>query len=282
VIALDIVLPNTSGNYSSHRLIGAYAPWNPGDDDGTRPFWSDMANLCNTTNSSWTVAGDLNATVAPFERNGGGQEAQRQYLQFLEAANGHDLWSDNIERTRLHGWTCRSTRTGHSAEGNIIDRVVSSSRNLADSEIFVINSYDSWIPSTDHRGVMARINYNFHPTINKNTYDVSQDFVRKPSSKPRIKIPLKTEKEKYQIFQDSVDTMIEAKSINVRQITDDASFIQQYNDLTKIITLMAAKVFGNRKAFKPPKEVITNGTIQKVMCQITLLAPVHLSLQKMI
>jgi len=52
VIALDIVLPNTSGNYSSHRLIGAYAPWNPGDDDGTRPFWSDMTNLCNTTNSS--------------------------------------------------------------------------------------------------------------------------------------------------------------------------------------------------------------------------------------
>jgi len=155
VIALDIVLLNTSGNYSSHRLIGAYAPWNPGDDDGTWPFWSDMTNLCNTTNSSWTVAGDLNATVAPFERNGGGQEARRQYLQFLEGANGHDLWSDNIERTCLHDWTCRSTHTRHSAEGNIIDRVVSSSPNLADSEIFVINRYDSWIPSTDHRGVMA-------------------------------------------------------------------------------------------------------------------------------
>jgi len=62
--------------------------------------------------------------------------------------------------------------------------------------------------------------------------------------------------------------MIEAKSINIRQITDDASFIQQYNDLTEIITLIAAKVFGNRKAFKPPKEVIMNGTIQKVMCQM--------------
>jgi hypothetical protein len=269
VIALDVVLPNTGGNYSVHRMIGTYAPWDPGGDDGTRPFWSDMTNLCNATNSSWTVAGDLNTTVTPFERLTGGQEARRQYLEFLSIADGHDLWSDNEDRTRLHDWTCRSTHTGHSAEGNIIDRVASSSSNLADSEIFVIDRYDCWIPSTDHRGIMARINYIVQPIANSvNTYDVSQDFVRKQSSKPRIKIPLKTEKDKYCAFQESVDAMIKAKSLDTRQITDDVSFIQQYEDLTEIITSMAGKAFGTRKPFKPPKELITNGAIQKIMCQI--------------
>lgn len=227
-----------------------------------------MTELCNATNSSWTVAGDLNATVSICERQTGGQEARAQFQQFLENSNGHDLWSDNEDRTRRHDWTCRSTQAGHSSEGNIIDRVVSSSPNLMCSEIYVADKYDDWIPSTDHRGIIARINYDFHiPTANL-AYNSSQDFIRTPSSKPRIKIPTKKEKHKYETFQETVDIMIKDKLLNLRVITDDDSFIQQYTDLTNIINTAASNTFGHRKAFKPHKVTIMNGAIQVIVCQI--------------
>ncbi len=265
VIVMDVVLPNTNGNHSTHRLIGTYAPWNPGGDDRTRPFWSDMTELCLATNSSWTVAGDLNATVSTRERQTGGQEAQSQFLQFLENSREHDLWSDNEDRTRRHDWTCRSTS---SAEGNIIDRVVSSSSNLISSEIYVADRDGDWIPSTDHRGIVARINYAFQSPDANPAYNLSQDFRRQPSSKPRLKIPTKKEKEKYQTFQEMVDIKIKDKLLNLRSITDDDSFIQQYTDLTEIINTTASTTFGHRKAFQAPKIAIMNGAIQIIVCQI--------------
>ena len=63
VIALDLVLPTSDGRCIPHRLIGAYAPWNPGDEGVSRSFWADLADLCNLTPHAWSLAGDLNATT---------------------------------------------------------------------------------------------------------------------------------------------------------------------------------------------------------------------------
>lgn len=65
----------------------------------------------------------------------GGSDARDQYLKFLADTDGHDLWMDVEERSRINDWTCRSSRSA--AEGNIIDRVVTSRATRVDSEIAV-------------------------------------------------------------------------------------------------------------------------------------------------
>lgn len=223
-----------------------------------------MTSLCRSTTTSWSLAGDLNATIAPLERLSGGVEARRQYLQFLHLTNGHDLWSNNPDRTRVNDWTCRSSQAG---QGNIIDRVVTSTSTLTDAEISVTDRSSDWVPKTDHRGILARIMYSRPPMNGDQPQDDATDlnFQRRPSSSPRIKIPLKTEKDKYQIFRDAVDEKIEAKLLPKSEIVDHNMFIRQYRDLTSIITSTALNVFGRTKAFVKQKQEINNDKIKGII-----------------
>jgi hypothetical protein len=63
------MLPTSDGGCHLHRLIGAYAPWNPGDEGIGHSFWTDLTHLCNSSPIAWTLAGDLNATVSMLERH---------------------------------------------------------------------------------------------------------------------------------------------------------------------------------------------------------------------
>jgi len=49
VIALDLILPSSDGRCHMHRFIGAYAPWNPGDNGVSCSFWTDLTDLCRST-----------------------------------------------------------------------------------------------------------------------------------------------------------------------------------------------------------------------------------------
>jgi hypothetical protein len=268
VIAVDVILPTPNGRGIPHRIIGCYAPWNPGETDDNKDFWSDLANLCRSTATSWTLAGDLNATVAPFERHSGGTEARRQFLQFLQSSNSRDLWTDNPDRTRLTDWTCRSRQDGRPAEGNIIDRVVTSKSTFVDAEISVADKYSDWVPNTDHRGIIARVTHSIPETPQESLDSLTTNFTRKRSSPPRIKLPLKTEKHKYETFRENVDRLIEAKSIDNFVITDDASFLEQYKNLTEIITSTASNVFGHTKPYVETKPNITNAKIKIIVASI--------------
>jgi hypothetical protein len=73
-VAVDIVLGTTAGTGFIHRIIGMYVLWNPGVDDGD--FWVQIAKLCQNSQHSWTLAGDLNATISTIERPSGGSDAQ--------------------------------------------------------------------------------------------------------------------------------------------------------------------------------------------------------------
>jgi hypothetical protein len=55
----------TSGRGFTHRIIGAYAPWNPGVNDGD--FWVQVAKVFQGSQHSWTLASDLNATISSVE-----------------------------------------------------------------------------------------------------------------------------------------------------------------------------------------------------------------------
>jgi hypothetical protein len=195
-------------------------------------------------------------------------EARRQFLQFLQLSGGRDLWTDNPDRTRLTDWTCRTKQDGHPTEGNIIDRIVTSRHTFVDAEISVADKYSDWVPNTDHRGITARITHSIIETPHGNPDSLVANFTRKPSSSPRVKLPLKTEKHKYDTFRETVDNLIEAESIDKVEIIDDASFNLQYKNLTQIITLTASNVFGQAKPYTQHKLAISNAKIRCIVATI--------------
>lgn len=68
VVAIVIVLSTLNGGCEGHRIIGAYAPWNPGGVGDVRYFWNDIAQLCLSSPTLWTMAGDFNATISSLEK----------------------------------------------------------------------------------------------------------------------------------------------------------------------------------------------------------------------
>ncbi|KAJ7176388.1 hypothetical protein C8R43DRAFT_1057609 [Mycena crocata] len=128
VVAIDVVLQTNNGEDFLHRIFGVYAPWDPGVQN-TANFWPELGNLVLATKTSWTLGGDLNATVWAAERASGGVEARAQYLAFLARVDGHDIWSNHPERNRNYDWTSRANQDSNS--GNIIDRIVASRRCYA-------------------------------------------------------------------------------------------------------------------------------------------------------
>ena len=224
VVALDIVLPTPDDRCFKHCFFGAYTPWNLGSVGDVSLFWWDMTSLCQSTTSLWTMAGDFNATVASFECLSSGADARDQYLHFLIEMDGHDLWSDVEEHSCLNDWTCRSSQSA--AEGNIIDHVVTSKASRIDSEISVADRYSDWIPFTDHRAVIAQVVHAMPGPTQSGRRTLTDLSVGRAANSPRIKIPLKTDKHKYQVFWDQVDGKIKAKCIHERSVIDDDSFVQ--------------------------------------------------------
>ena len=76
LIAVDIVIPMDTGTGFLHRIIAAYAPWDVADTSETAAFWTETAKLCAGLPNSWTLLGDLNATVTQAEQKSGGSDAR--------------------------------------------------------------------------------------------------------------------------------------------------------------------------------------------------------------
>ncbi|KAJ7761480.1 hypothetical protein B0H14DRAFT_3510966 [Mycena olivaceomarginata] len=137
VVAVDIILQANDSSSFTYRVIGAYAPWDPGTP-ATRDFWPELTKLCQSTSTSWTLGGDLNATVSSSERSSGGIEARTQYLKFLDS----------------HDWTSRAGPDAPTR--NIIDRIVSSK---------ILSHKPTTAPSPP---TLSQSTFpTFHPSINK-------------------------------------------------------------------------------------------------------------------
>jgi hypothetical protein len=161
-------------------------------DDGD--FWTQIGMVCQSSKHSWTLAGDLNATISSVERPSGGNDVRRHYIRFLNKTNGFDLWETQPDHIRERDWTCRacSATTG----GNIIDRVVASHAGFSEAEIHTV--VKDFIPGTDHRAVVALINV--EPP--RGMADQRLVFMTHEATrlKPRIRYPTKTEKHKFENF----------------------------------------------------------------------------------
>ena len=196
VIAVDFVIGTSHGRGFVHRFIGAYAPWNPGGANSE--FWNQVTDICRKSQHSWTLAGDVNATVSNLKRASGGQDAKRHYLQFLQLSSAQDLWMLHPERSRDRDWTCRSR--GSSNGGNIIDRVATSIAGFHDAEIHVADRSTDYVPMTDHRGIVAYIQVEPPDGLRPSQVRFTHHDLSQHLGKPRLQYPSFSGKSKYDDF----------------------------------------------------------------------------------
>jgi hypothetical protein len=157
VVALDLVIGTNAGKGFVHRFVGVYAPWNPGSDTSDTSFWCEVTKICNQAAFSWSIAGDLNATISTTERASGGNDARRHFLNFLKRTKVVDLWASlKPDRSRANDWTCKA-HSNRTSLGNIIDRVVVSANCVVDADIAVADKSYDFIQMTDHRAVLATL-----------------------------------------------------------------------------------------------------------------------------
>jgi hypothetical protein len=258
VVAIDVVLSTTSGKGFVHRIIGAYALWNPGGDEGE--FWKQVAMICQSSQHSWSLAGDLNATISAVERPSGGADWRRQYARFLLEANGFDMWETKPDCTRERDWTCRAH--GATTGGNIIDRVVMSCVGSSDGEIHVAEK--DFIPGTDHRAVISFLNV--EPPLHLNAQHLVFTTREANHLKPRIKYPTKAEKHKFEDFHIAVDKMANELRLAESPVVDSQSFIDRYEALTTIFDKCVGETFGHIKPYRGnTNRPVTSTSIQRIL-----------------
>ncbi len=120
----------------------------------------------------------------------------------------------------------------------------------------------------DHRAVFGHITHITPIISQENNLNIAEYFIRQLSNKLCIKLPLKTEKDKYQTFADTVDNAIQAKQLDKVIVNDDETFLKLYLGLSTIITTTAMKVFDKSKSYTKHKEIITNPVIQSIVSNI--------------
>ncbi|KAJ7327650.1 hypothetical protein DFH08DRAFT_968057 [Mycena albidolilacea] len=218
VVTVDIVLQANNSSSFTHRVIGAYAPWDP-STPAMRDFWPELTKLCQSTPTSWTLGGNLNATVSSSERSSGGTEARAQYLKFLDFIDGQDLWYNNPERSLHHDWTSRASPD--TTTGNIIDQIVSSKRSYVHGEICVADRSQDFVPYTNHRAVTASIVYTNPSGTGRSTFP----SFRPTLTKPRIKFPTGAEKYRHNVFHSLMDDQLDSAALHHAEVVDDESFL---------------------------------------------------------
>ncbi|KAJ3849994.1 hypothetical protein EV368DRAFT_66968 [Lentinula lateritia] len=68
VVAVDIAVQTSNGQAFIYRIFGVYAPWDSGNIK-TQQFWPKLTQIIRQTQTSWSLAGDTNATVNTEERS---------------------------------------------------------------------------------------------------------------------------------------------------------------------------------------------------------------------
>jgi len=269
VVAVDLVLGTNKGKGFLHRFIGTYAPWNPGADDGRVNFWTEVTKICNDSAFSWSLAGDLNATVSNTERMSGGLDARQQFLRFLHATNGHDLWSSKPERSRLHDWTCKS-HNNQGSSGNIIDRVVVSRVGFIETDISVADKHYDFVQMTDHRAVIATLLPSSPNASHEEAVDIPIDL-SETLHQPRVRYPPKKDKAKFEDYRKEVDKQVKELNLHEDTLTGEESFMRRYDALTRIIVGAAKQIFGVSRRPEAQTLKVTSPQIRRLETRLKLM-----------
>ncbi|KAF5370395.1 hypothetical protein D9758_006983 [Tetrapyrgos nigripes] len=254
VSAADLHIPDSNGTTIRHRVIGIYAPWDPGVD-ALRDFWSSLTELCNNSPAqSWSIYDDFNATLATCEHSSSQPhlpDARQAYSQFLLSTAGQDLWSDIPDRTVQTHYTYKGAR-GMS----IIDRVAVSSSAIVDAKLQVLHNF---FGSTDHCALLCNVFLRGSATLTSEY----TDSVRLPA---RYRVPRRDQRFRFRIFTDNVSRAVSASPSLSRPITTDDDFEKIYSKFGRILHSSAAIAFEKPSQFfsSPSSKSISSPTIRSI------------------
>lgn len=270
-VALDLTIPTDHNRGFRHRLIGVYAPWNPGGNlESENLFWPEVTGLCNTASYSWSIHGDFNATLLTTESTSTSLDisiSRIVYSNFLQSTNGVDLWKTQpgCDVTRQYTHRTRQSSTTQGPTYSIIDRsAVSRIGTLAGS----ISILTDFIPSTDHRPIDTRITL-LSPVSVPGHPDIPQE-VPPSTYSPRFKHPFRSENYRLGLFSSKVDDLLSAlpASAVTASISSDTDFQTQYDAFTQVL-LTAARAFFNLPSPHPQVfHKIVNPTITLIVREL--------------
>ncbi|GBE78620.1 hypothetical protein SCP_0115090 [Sparassis crispa] len=263
-VALDIVIPTTSGHGFTHRLIAIYAPWDPGGSETDNAFWSRIADLCSTAPFSWTVVGDCNATLTLSESSSANlriSAASSQYRTFLNTSHGVDLWSqrDDADASSMY--------TFHSNNGlSIIDRVAHSSVGILTG---LVQTSNVFVPATDHRPITASLALSPPPRFGPTSSTKIPSLLPYTEFPARFLYPKRSEKHRFDTFAETVDRLVRECDLHNIPITDESSFQLRYQSFTEILHSAAQCAFDvpHRHSSGDARRV-SNPDIRQVMLEL--------------
>ncbi|KAK0497442.1 hypothetical protein EDD18DRAFT_1352291 [Armillaria luteobubalina] len=195
VVGIDIVFPTTSGSGYRHRLIGVYAPYDPGiDTQVLANFWDAIQLLCSTN-------GFNNAWVA--------------YQTFVLDTHVVDVWVHQGDNDVTLNCTYSSY---NGSTRSIIDRCAHSQLGVLSSTINVPNTF---IPGTDHHLITLTLHCIPPPALSGTAALLEPESSPPCIYQPRFLFPKRQEANRFQTFADRVDGLISDANLVLTDLTND-------------------------------------------------------------
>jgi hypothetical protein len=271
VVALDLTIPTDLKRGFRHRLVGIYAPWNPGGTaEDENVFWPEVAHLCNSSSFSWSIHGDFNATLLATESTSAALDispSRLAYSHFLASSDGIDLWQTQPDNDVTSQYTYCTRRTSATLDHtySIIDRSAVSRAGILAGSISVLAHF---VPSTDHRPIISHVTL-LSPASVPGHPDIPQE-VPPSAYSPRFRHPFRSETFRFTLFSSKVDDLLSAhpSSANPTPISSDNEFQLQYDNFTQVLLTAAKATFNLPTPHPQVYRKIINPTISLILCEL--------------
>ncbi|KAG1777106.1 hypothetical protein EV702DRAFT_1197424 [Suillus placidus] len=259
VVIVDLIIPSLSGRGFPHRILGVYAPWDPGVDVSIiQQFWFQVSQLCLAATHSWSLYGDCNATTSDCEVTtlSANHATNRQCFQnFLYNARGIDLWSDHADRRASDLFTCHGASAGRS----IIDRAVHSHHGCLAGEVDIAPTFNG---ATDHRPIQASLVLTAPGLPGSQLHYAALPNDLQPSYPHCDLYPKRNEQYCFTDFATAVDRGIDQAHDFDETVTNDSSFSARFDALSTIFADAASHSFEKPNSRHSSQNRVTSLTIR--------------------
>ena len=270
-VVLDLTIPTSENLGFHHRLIGVYAPWNPGGSlEDENLFWPEVTEICSQAKFSWPLHGDLKATLLASESSSVSLDVptpRLAYTHFLNFICGVDLWQTQPSCDVACYYTHSSWRTSTASTPtfSIIDRSAVSRVGILAGSISVLPDF---IPCTDHRPIDSRLallstsSVRGHPNI--------PTEVPPSVYSPRFCFPFQSEKHCLALFSSKVDDLLSGhpEDLSETPLSSDDDFQSCYESFSQILLTAARSCFNLPKPHPQTYHKIINPTLTLILCEI--------------
>lgn len=266
-VVLDLVIPTVTGRGFIHRLVGVYAPWNPGgtSQDQQNSFWPSVLELCRNARFSWSLIGDLNVCLTTDETTSLAfpyNHSRSLYLNFLHSSMAIDVWRSQPDTVASqHFYTCK-TRTRYpnsDVTHMIIDRAACSRTGTTSASLSILSDF---IPATDHRPILLHATLHAPPTMSAPSIPYE---IPPAAYAPRFRFPPKSDHYRFSNFARRVDELLaEHPNLMDINITSDESFECVYTTLGTILKAAAEEAFLTPTFTRHTPRKITSPAIQSL------------------